>query len=178
MLPTILVVVAVLIVVFLVIVALQPAEYRVTRSTTIAAPVAAVFGQVNDFHNWDAWSPWAKLDPDAKKTFEGSPAGKGAVFTWSGNKKIGEGRMTMTDSRPTDSIQIKLDFVRPFPSSAMAEFAFKPESERQTAVTWTMTGKKNFMSKAVCMFMNMDKMVGGDFERGLARMKSVTEAKT
>ena len=177
MLPWILIGVAAVIVIFLIVVAMQPPEYRVTRAAMIAAPPAAVFAQVNDFHNWDAWSPWAKLDPNAAKTFEGSSSGTGAIFTWSGNKKIGEGKMTIAASNPSDLIRITLEFIRPFPSNSTAEFSFKPEGGgSQTLVTWSMTGRKNFICKAFCMFVNMDKMVGGDFERGLASMKAVSEA--
>jgi hypothetical protein len=168
-------VLAVLVVVFLVVVAMQPADYRVVRTASIAAPAETVFAQVNDFHKWEAWSPWIKLDPAAKLTYEGAPAGAGAIFTWAGNKQVGEGRMTVTESHPSDLIRIKLDFIKPFPSTCLTEFTFKPEG-KDTVVTWTMSGTKNFMSKAVCMFMNMDKMVGGDFEKGLASMKSVSEA--
>jgi uncharacterized protein YndB with AHSA1/START domain len=162
-------------VVFVIVVALQPAAFRITRSATIAAPPAEVFAQVNDFHNWDAWSPWAKLDPACKYTFEGPPSGTGAVFTWSGNDQVGEGRMTITESRPNELIRIQLDFIRPFKSTCTTEFEFKPEGE-QTAVTWTMSGEKDFLSKGFCLFMDMDKTVGGDFEKGLAQMKAVTEA--
>jgi uncharacterized protein YndB with AHSA1/START domain len=164
-----------LVVVLVLVVALQPAEYRVVRSATIAAPPAEVFAQVNDFHNWDAWSPWAKLDPACKNSFEGLPAGTGAVFAWSGNDQVGEGRMTLTESRPNELIQIKLDFVRPFESTCTTEFHFKPEGD-QTAVMWSMSGENNFVGKAFCLFMNMDKTLGGEFEKGLAQMKAVTEA--
>jgi hypothetical protein len=163
-----------IIIVFLVIVALQPADFRIVRSAAISAPAPAVFAQVNDFHNWDAWSPWAKLDPSMKQTFEGPPAGVGAVYTWEGNNKVGAGRMAITESKLAELIRIKLDFLRPFAASNPTEFSFKPESNK-TLVTWTMTGHKNFMSKAVCLFMNMDKVVGGDFEKGLAQMKKVAE---
>ena len=175
MLKKLLIVFVALVAVFAAIVALQPAEYRVVRTATLSASPAAVFAQVNDFHQWEAWSPWAKLDPAAKNTFEGPPAGVGAVFMWAGNDKVGEGRMTLTESHPNDLIRIKLDFIKPFASTCATEFTFKPEGN-QTAVTWTMSGRKNFISKAFCMFMNMDKMVGGDFERGLAQLKSVAEA--
>jgi polyketide cyclase/dehydrase/lipid transport protein len=111
-------------------VALQPSDYRVARSATIAAPASAVFAQVNDFHKWDAWSPWAKLDPNAKTAFEGPSAGEGAVFAWAGNKEIGEGRMTLTQSRPGELIRIKLDFVQPMAGTSTAEFTFKPEGDR------------------------------------------------
>lgn len=160
---------------FAVVAAMQPAEYTVTRTTTIAAPPATVFAHVNDFHKWEAWSPWAKLDPACKNTFEGPTAGKGAIFKWAGNSDVGEGKMEIAESKPDERVLMKLDFVKPFESSCDTEFTFKPEAG-QTAVTWTMTGKKNFVSKAFCLFMSMDKMVGGDFERGLASMKEVAEA--
>ncbi len=169
-----LIVLVAIVAVFAVIVALQPSEFRVERSATISAPASAVFAQVNDFHKWEAWSPWAKLDPSAKNSFEGPPAGKGAIFKWSGNNEVGEGAMTLTESHPNDLIRIKLDFVRPFEDTSNVEFAFKPEGN-QTGVTWSMSGRKNFISKAICLFMNMDKMVGGKFEEGLANIKSVVE---
>jgi uncharacterized protein YndB with AHSA1/START domain len=166
---------ATIVIVFALIVALQPAEYRVARSATIAAPPAEVFAHVNDFHKWEAWSPWAKLDPAAKNSFEGSPSGTGAVFSWSGNNEVGEGRMTLIESRPNELIRIKLEFVRPFEDTAVSEFAFKAEGD-QTVVTWTMSGEKNFIAKGFCMFVDMDKMLGGEFDKGLAQMKAVTEA--
>jgi hypothetical protein len=175
MLKKILIALVLIVAVLVVVVALQPGEYVVTRGVKVAAPPAAVFAQVNDFHNWEAWSPWAKRDPNAKATFEGPSSGTGAVFGWSGNDEVGEGKMTLTESRPHDLIGIRLDFIKPFASTATQQFTFKPEGD-QTTVTWSMTGKKNFMSKAVCMFMNMDKMVGGDFEKGLAELKKVSEA--
>jgi hypothetical protein len=166
---------AALVIVFVVAVGLQPAEFRVVRSATIAALPAEVFAQVNDFHNWEEWSPWTKLDPASKVTFDGPRTGPGAVFSWSGNDKVGEGRMTVTESHPHELIRIKLDFKRPFESSCIAEYTFKPEGN-QTVVTWSMSGEKNFLSKVFCLFMDMDKMVGGDFEKGLAQMKAITEA--
>jgi Polyketide cyclase / dehydrase and lipid transport len=175
MLKKFLIAIAAIIVVFVVVVALQPSEFRIVRSATISAPAPAVFAQVNDFHNWEAWSPWAKLDPAAKATFEGPSTGTGAIFKWAGNKEVGEGSMTITGSRPSDLIRIKLEFLRPFEATNSAEFTFKPEGNR-TAVTWSMEGKNNFIAKAVCLFMNMDKMVGGQFEQGLAQMKAVVEA--
>ena len=175
MLIKILIAVAVIVVVFVVVVAMQPSEFRVARSTTISAPPPAVFAQVNDFHKWEAWNPWGKIDPAMKQTYEGARAGPGAIYTWVGNKNVGEGRMTLTESRPSDLIRIKLEFLRPFEATNSAEFTFKPEGNR-TAVTWSMEGKNNFIAKAVCLFMNMDKMVGGQFEQGPAQMKAVVEA--
>ena len=157
------------------IVAMQPSEFRIERSTTIAAPAPAVFTQVNDFHNRQAWSPWAKLDPAAKNSFEGAPAGQGAMFAWAGNSKVGEGRMTITESRPSELVRIKLEFVKPFAATNTAEFTFKPAGDR-TAVTWSMSGDNNFISRAVFLFVNMDKALGSEFEKGLASMKSAAEA--
>ena len=175
MLKILLIALAVIVVVFVVIIAIQPSDFRITRSASFAAPPEAVFAQVNDLHNWEAWSPWAKLDPAAKSTYDGPAAGVGAAFTWSGNNKIGEGRMTIIESRPNELVRFKLDFLKPFKASNTAEFTFKPEAN-QTAVTWSMYGKNSFIGKAIGLFMNCDKMVGGQFEQGLAQMKSVAEA--
>jgi len=165
----------VVIAVFLGVVAMQPGEWRVTRSSTMAAPAAAVFAQVNDFHRWEAWSPWEKLDPTMKRSFEGAPSGTGAIYAWVGNSDVGEGRMTLTESRPAELVRIRLDFVKPFEATSMVEFAFKAEGDK-TTVAWTMEGKNNFVCKAFSLFMNTDKMVGGDFEKGLAQLKSVAES--
>ena len=127
MLKKILIALAAIAVVFVGYVAMQPSEFRVVRTATVAAPTPDVFAQVNNFHNWEAWSPWAKLDPAAKATFGGPPAGPGAVFTWAGNDKVGEGRMTLKESRPSDLIRIKLEFLRPFKATNTAEFTFKPD---------------------------------------------------
>ena len=165
---------ALIVVVFAIVVATRPAGFQVTRSATIAAPAAVVFGQVNDFHKWDAWSPWAKLDPAMKQTHEGSPAGTGAIYSWAGNSQVGEGRMTLMESRADELITIKLEFLKPFAAVNTTGFHFTPEGPK-TTVTWSMTGTNGFMAKAMCMFMSMDKMVGGDFEKGLAQLKSVAE---
>src|SRR5205809_6123337 len=166
MIKKILIVLVVLIVILVVVIMLQPATYQVERSTTINAPAAVVFAQVNDFHNWNAWSPWAKLDPAMKQTFEGAPAGMGAAYSWAGNKEVGEGRMTITESHPSDLVKIKLEFLKPFAATSDTTFTFKPEGN-QTVVIWTMVGDKNFIAKAFHLFVNIDKMVGGDFEKGL-----------
>lgn len=175
MLANVLIVAAAVAVAFVVFVATRPSTFRVVRSATFAAPPPAVFAQVNDFHKWEAWSPWAKRDPAAKNAFEGSPAGEGAVFRWDGNREVGAGSMLITESRPSDLIRIKLDFVKPFPGTNAAEFTFKPEGDR-TNVTWSMAGNQNFFCKAFGLFMNMDKMIGRDFEQGLANMKVIAEA--
>ena len=134
MLKKILIGIAVILIVFLVVVALQSADFRITRSTTIAAPADVVFAQVNDFHKWDAWSPWAKLDPAMKQTHEGAPAGTGAIYSWAGNKDVGEGRMTTTESRTNELIRIKLEFLKPFAAVNDTQFTFAPEGN-QTTVT-------------------------------------------
>ncbi len=172
---TTIIVLAAIIAVFVVAVALRPSEFRVTRSAMIAALPSSVFSQVNNLHNWEGWSPWAKLDPAMKQTYDGPSAGTGAVFTWTGNRKVGEGRMTITESRPSELIRFRLDFVRPFAGTCNAEFSFKAEGN-QTVVTWSMTGKNNFMAKFMGLFMNCDKVVGGQFDQGLAKLKSVTES--
>jgi hypothetical protein len=175
MLIKILIGLAVIVVVFIIFVASRTANFRVTRTATISAPAAVVFAQVNDLHKWEAWNPWLKLDPACKMTYEGPPSGVGAGYTWAGNNKVGEGHMTVTESRPNELIRLDLQFLKPFKANNTAEFTFKPEGD-QTAVAWSMAGKKNFMFKAVGLFMDTDKMVGGDFERGLATLKSVAEA--
>jgi len=175
MIKKILIVLIVILVVFVVIVAMQPAAYRITRTATMSVPPADVFAQVNDLHKFQDWSPWAKLDPGLKQTYDGASAGTGAIYSWEGNKKVGAGRMTITDSRTNELVSMKLEFLKPFASVATTDFAFKPEGN-QTSVTWSMAGENNFMAKAFCLFMNMDKMVGGDFERGLAQLKSLVES--
>ncbi|MFN4261286.1 MAG: SRPBCC family protein [Gemmataceae bacterium] len=162
--------------VFAGVVAMQPSEFHVERSATIAAPPSVVFAQVNDFHHWDAWSPWTELDPDAKVTFEGPAAGTGAIFKWSGNSDVGEGSMTITESQPYERIQIRLDFVKPLAGTSTVHFTFKPQGN-QTVVTWSMNGRNNFISKAMCLFMDMDKMIGDKYEEGLANLNAVVKAK-
>jgi uncharacterized protein YndB with AHSA1/START domain len=174
MLKKILIGLVVLVTAFAVVVALQPAEFRVSRTATIAAPAADVFGHVNDLRKWDAWSPWAKLDPAAKVGFEGPEAGKGAVFTWSGNGHVGEGRMTVAESRPGELVALNVDFTKPFEGRSTSEFAFKPEGGG-TAVTWTMGGHHDFIGKAMCLIFNGRKMMGGEMEKGLANLKAVVE---
>lgn len=173
MLTTILIIAAIIIVVALIVVSVQPAEFSVRRSATLPAPAGAVFPHVNDLHMWEAWSPWAKMDPNAKSTYSGSPAGEGASMAWAGNKNVGEGRMTITESRANEAIHIKLEFFKPFKATNAAEFTFKPEGNG-TLVTWTMSGTNNFMGKLFGLIMNCDKMVGGQFEKGLASLRDVT----
>ena len=171
----IVVMLVVLIAVCLVLVLMQPAHYQVERSATINAPAATVFPLVNYFHKWDSWSPWAKLDPAIKTTFEGPAAGTGASYSWVGNSEVGEGKMTITESHPSDMVKIKLEFIKPFAATSATEFTFTP-SGNATNVKWSMSGDNNFIGKAFSLFMNMDKMIGADFEKGLAQMKRVAES--
>lgn len=156
-------------------IAVQPSTYTVNRSVVIAAPPAVIFNAVNDFHRWPAWSPWEKLDPAMKKTYTGSQEGAGAVYHWSGNNEAGEGSMTMTQSVPNDHVTIQLAFTRPFSSSSVIGLAIKPEGAG-SLVTWNLTGQSTFPIKAISLFSSMDKMMGPDFERGLAQLKTVAEA--
>jgi carbon monoxide dehydrogenase subunit G len=177
MLKKILIALAAIVLIFVVVVALQPSEFQMDRSTTIAAPQADVFAQVNDFHKWDAWSPWAKLDPEAKVNFEGAPEGEGTVMTWSGNSEVGEGKMTLTESRPNELVKTRVDMVKPFEGTSTSEFIFKPEGD-QTAVTWSVAAHHNFMEKALCLVMGGKTMMSDLMEKGLAQMKSVVESKS
>ena len=176
MLKRSLIAIAALAVVLIGIIAMQPSEFRVARTTTIAAPAPVVFAQVNDFHKWEAWNPWGKIDPGMKASHEGPPSGVGAAYAWAGNSQVGEGRMTVTESRPNELVRIRLDFLKPMSGTSTAEFTLRPEGD-QTAVVWSMTGHNNFLAKAFCLFMNMDKMVGDKFDEGLASMKAVVEGK-
>lgn len=168
---------AAIVVVLAIVIVVQPSEFRITRSATIAGPAAAVFAQVNDLQKWQVWSPWAKIDPAAKNTFEGPTAGTGAIFRWAGNNDVGEGKMTIVESRPNERVRFHLEFYKPMAGIAGAVFTFKPAGD-QTTVTWTMTGRNNFIGKAMCLVMDMDQMVGGQFEKGLASIKSIVETKS
>ncbi|ESS72072.1 polyketide cyclase/dehydrase [Methyloglobulus morosus KoM1] len=174
MLNIILMLIPFAIVVVLVLTSRQPDDFKITRSASISAPASAIFPHVNTLQKWNAWSPWAKLDPDSKSTFEGPEEGVGAKMSWAGNNKVGVGSMTITESRPSEFIQFKLEFQKPMQATNTAEFSFNSEGD-QTNITWTMTGTNNFMGKVMNLFMNCDKMVGGQFEKGLADLKKVVE---
>ena len=170
----ILIVLAVLSIGLYVVISLQPSTFSVQRSAAMAAPPSRVFAQVNDLQAWDGWSPWMELDPNPRKTISTPSAGKGATFTWSGNDKIGEGRLTILDSKPYELVDIEQVFIRPFAGKARMAFTFASAGDG-TKVTWRMDGTNDFIGKALCMVMNMDAMLGKDFERGLANMKAVVE---
>lgn len=166
---------AIISILLIVVTAGQPDEFKMSRETRIAAPREKIYPYINDLRAWEAWSPWAKLDPNAKNSFAGPEAGVGASMSWSGNKKIGEGCMTIIASHANQSIGFKLEFVRPFKATNTAEFEFRPAGAETVAV-WSMTGKSNFFFKVFGLFMNCDEMAGKDFEKGLASLKVVVEA--
>lgn len=170
MLIKILIGLAVLLLILVVVIATRPGEFRYSRSRTMKVTPAAAFNQVNDFRKWNDWSPWAKLDPNCKNTFPGTTVGKGAIFDWEGNNEVGAGRMTLVESVPNERIAIELAFRKPFAATNAVEFTFKPEGEN-TVVTWTMSGKSNFVCKAMGLFMDCEKMCGDAFSQGLEAME-------
>jgi uncharacterized protein YndB with AHSA1/START domain len=153
---------------------MSDATYTVERSATIDAGPSEVFAQVVDFHRWPAWSPWEDIDPDMRRTYDGPESGVGSTYSWSGNRKAGEGRMEIVRAEEPSSVVIDLRFVKPFKSTTVTTFTFEP-SGPGTRVTWTMTGPRTFATKVMGLFTSMDKLVGKDFERGLARLKGVVE---
>src|SRR6266446_1079319 len=171
----ILIAIPTIIVVFIIIVAMQPSSYRVMRSLAIAAPPDALFPHMNDLKKWEAWNPWGKADPNMKLTYGGPASGIGANYSWAGNNEVGEGRATITESRPSESVKYKMEFFKPMSAASEMEFTFKPQGN-QTEVTVTVTGDKNFMAKAFCLFMSMDKTIGGKFEKALADLKAIAES--
>ena len=176
MFKNILIVLVVLLAGFAVLVSRQPAHFRVERSATIAAPAGRVFPLVDNLRKWHSWSPWVKLDPAVKESFEGPVQGVGASFSWAGNNSVGEGKMTITESRPSRLIRMKLEFLKPMKAVSTAEFTFINEGVG-TVVTWSMSGENGFIGKAMHLTGVCDRMVGGQFEKGLASMKTLAEAR-
>lgn len=154
--------------------ATQPDTFKVERATTIQAPPAAVYPHVADFHKWTAWSPWEKLDPNLQRTYGGATSGKGATYAWAGSKDVGKGSMAITEADEPNKLLIDLRFTEPFQAENLTTFAFTPD-DGGTKVTWTMEGKNPFIGKVMHLFMDMDAMVGKDFEKGLADLKAVAE---
>jgi uncharacterized protein YndB with AHSA1/START domain len=149
--------------------------FEVTRSIAIAAPPARVFESIIDFHRWTEWSPWEGLDPSMQRTYTGPDAGVGATYEWEGSRKVGKGRMEIVDAEAPSTVGIKLDFLKPFKSHNQTRFALSPEGDT-TTVTWSMRGPKTFMTKVMGIFTSMDKLVGRDFEKGLAQLKTAAES--
>jgi len=175
MLRMILVGVAAAVALLLIVIARRPSAFRIERSIKVAAPPARAFVWVNDFHQWRTWSPYEKKDPQMQRTFGGTPSGTGATYGWSGNNDVGEGRMTIVKSEPPSLVSIKLEFMKPFAATNAATFTFIPVAGG-TNVTWAMDGRSNFVVKAMSLFVDMDKMIGTDFEHGLAALKTVAES--
>ena len=175
MIKKILIGLAAVIVLFLIIVATRPADYRVERSATLAASPAALFEQVNDHHKFVVWNPFMKLDPNVKNTFSGPDSGVGAVCSWDGNSDIGAGSATIIESKPGELVRQRMDWKRPMEGVANVDFTFKPQGDK-TVVTWAMYGKNGFMGKAMSLFMDCDKMCGPQFEKGLADLGAVVAA--
>jgi hypothetical protein len=161
---------------FAAVVATRPAHFQVRREISIAAPTEFAYEQVADFELWQRWSPWEGLDPALKRTYSGSERGLGARYAWVGNSQAGEGQMSIVDAREDEHLGIALEFLKPFPAKNLAEFDFRAEGPAGSHVTWTMSGENGFMGKAFGLIMDMDSLVGGDFEKGLAQLKAVAEA--
>ncbi len=159
------------------VVATRPDSYHVERSIDVGAGAAALFAEIDDLRSWGAWSPWEKRDPAMKKTFSATTVGVGASYAWEGNKEVGKGNMTITESRPGERVAQRLEFLEPFKSTASSAFDLKTAGPSNTRVTWSMDGKNNFVGKVFSLVMDMDKMIGKDFESGLAILKQITEAK-
>jgi len=154
--------------------ATRPDSYRVQRMAAIKAPAGKIMPLISDFHQWPVWSPWERLDPHMTRTYSGAPKDMGAVYAWTGNDKVGAGRMEITGMTATGNVTIKLDFQKPFESHNVTEFVLLPQGD-MTTVTWSMTGPSSYMTKLMGVFVSMDSMVGGDFEGGLAKLKSAAE---
>jgi uncharacterized protein YndB with AHSA1/START domain len=173
MVKKLLVALAVLVALLVVLIVTRPDSFSLERSATVSAPPAIVYGLVADFHQWEGWSPWAKLDPAMRTTYTG--AGVGATYAWEGNGDVGSGKMTFTDLEAPRRVAITLDFLTPIAATNRTELLLAPEGSG-TKVTWRMTGKNGFLSKAAGLVMNMDQLVGKDFEKGLASLKTLAEA--
>lgn len=154
--------------------AMQPDTFSVTRSVAIKAPPEKILALVGDFRQWQRWSPWERLDPGMQRVHSGAPSGKGALYAWNGNDDVGAGKMEITEFAPPSNVVIKLDFIKPFEASNMTDFTLAPK-DGQTQVTWTMSGPMPFISKVMSVFMSMDRIIGRDFEKGLANLKAEAE---
>ena len=167
-------VIALAVVAVLVVAAMRPDSFAVQRSAEMRAAPEAIYPLIADFRQWPVWSPWEKLDPDMKRTHSGAASGTGAVYAWEGSSKVGAGRMEIRDVAPPSKVVIQLDFIKPFEGHNTTEFALVPKGE-STDLQWTMRGPATFMMKLMGVFTNMDKMIGRDFERGLANLKAAVE---
>ena len=154
--------------------ATKPDSFSVQRSANIKAPPDKIFALIADLRGWSAWSPYEKKDPDMKRTFSGAASGKGAIYEWTGNKDVGQGRMEIIDVTTPSKVTIKLDFLKPFEAHNTAEFTMVPAGDN-TTVTWAMYGPSPYVAKIMGTLFDLDKMIGNDFEAGLAALKTVAE---
>jgi uncharacterized protein YndB with AHSA1/START domain len=167
---------AIAIAVILILAATKPDGFSIRRTAVVDAPAQRIFPLINNFRQWANWSPWENRDPAMKRTYSGAESGKKAVYAWDGNKNVGSGRMEILDATSPSKIVIKLDFFKPFEGHNTAEFTLVPErNPSATSITWVMHGPSSFMSRVMQVFMNLDKMIGRDFEAGLANLKRLTE---
>lgn len=174
MIESVVIAVAVLVVALLIYAATRPDTFRVERSLSIKAPAEKIFPLINDFREWEPWSPWEKIDPALKRSYSGAASGEGAVYEWSGNKNIGQGRMEIVESSPPSKIKLRIDFIKPFEAHNTIEFTLIPQGG-STLVTQAMYGPSPFISKVMGIFCSMDKMVGKKYEEGLANLKAISE---
>jgi uncharacterized protein YndB with AHSA1/START domain len=172
------IVLALVIAVVLILAATKPAEFRVERAAVIEAPPEKIFSLIDDFQQWRAWSPWEDRDPALKRSYEGAPRGRGAVYAWEGNRNVGAGRMEILSATSPSAVVIKLDFIKPFEGHNTAEFTMLPRggaTDAGTNVIWAMHGPAPLMNRVMQVFMNLDRMIGKDFEAGLANLKKAAE---
>ena len=174
MLKTIVILIVVVVVAILAWASMQPDTLHVERTVTINAPAVEIFPLINDLHQWQSWSPWEKKDPAMKRTYSGPPSGKGAGYEWEGNSQVGSGRMEVTESTAPSKITMQLHFIKPFEGHDVGEFTLKPNGN-STTVTWSMTGPNRYLGKVMSIFVNMDKMIGNDFQDGLNNLKAIAE---
>jgi hypothetical protein len=176
----VLVIAAIFAILVLVALSKKPATFAVKRSLAINAAPEALFALVNDFHNWGSWSPYEKIDPTMTRRLSGAPSGKGAIYEWEGKGKAGAGRMEIIDTQAPSKVQIKLDFIKPFEGHNIAQFTFAPQAGQAASIatteaTWAMSGPSPLMAKVIGLFIDLDRMIGKDFETGLANLKRLTE---
>jgi uncharacterized protein YndB with AHSA1/START domain len=154
--------------------ATRPDTFRVERSATVKAPPEKIYPLISDFHAWTGWSPWERMDPAMKRTYGGAPSGVGAEYAWEGDKNVGKGRMRIVEAAPPSRVVVQLDFEKPFAGHSVAQFTLSA-AEDGTAVTWAMRGENRFVGKLISVFMSMDRMIGDQFETGLANLKALVE---
>ncbi len=171
----ILLLVLVLLVAFVFYVNMQPGEFNYSRKTMIKSPAERIFSQINDFHNWKNWSPWANIDPSMKLDITGTPKGVGAVYHWSGNNKAGEGTMKLVENSEPNMVKVDIQFIKPFAANNVTVFSLTPSTNGETEVVWGMSGKRPFIIKMMGVFVDMENLIGKDFENGLSALKKVSE---